>query len=137
MRVDEVMHRRVVTVAPDEVLRDVARVMGEKRIGCVVVMERGHAIGIVTERDILRKVVAHCRDPRKVRVKDIMTAPVRTVGPQTDIDEATTLMSREKIRRLPVVKGGRLVGILTSSDIVSLIPEMDKILLDMESRIQT
>lgn len=132
MKVSEVMHKGAITATADEPLPPVAQRMGEKRVGCVVVLQNGKVAGILTERDILRKVVALNKTPARFKVKDVMTAPVTTVGSETDLDEATVLMSERRIRRLPVVDRGKLVGVLAASDIVCFLPQMDKILLDME-----
>lgn len=134
MKVGEVMHKGAITATADEPLPPVAQRMGEKRVGCVVVLQKGKVAGILTERDILRKVVAPNKTAAKIRVKDVMTAPVTTVGSDTDLDEATALMSERCIRRLPVVDRGKLVGILTGADVICFLPEMDKIMNDMERK---
>lgn len=133
MKVEEVMHKGAITAAADEPLPQVARRMGEKRVGCVVVLQRGKVAGILTERDILRKVVAPNRTAAKIKVKDIMSAPVTTVSSSTDLDEATALMAERRVRRLPVVDRGKLVGVLSAADIVCFLPEMEKRMLQMES----
>ncbi|MEM3086572.1 MAG: CBS domain-containing protein [Halobacteria archaeon] len=132
MKVGEVMHRGAITAMADEPLPPVAERMGERRVGCVVVLKQGKVAGILTERDILRKVVARNKTPARIQVRDVMSAPVTTVTSGTDLDEATALMAEQRIRRLPVVDGGKLVGMLSSSDVVCFLPQMDKILLDME-----
>jgi CBS domain-containing protein len=132
MKVGEVMHRGAITASSDEPLPPVAERMGEQRVGCVVVLARGKVAGILTERDILRKVVARNETPARIRVRDVMSAPVSTVTSDTDLDEATALMAERRIRRLPVVDKGKLVGMLSASDVVCFLPQMDKILLDME-----
>ncbi len=134
MKVSEVMHKGAITATADEPLPAVAGRMGEKRVGCVVVLQKGKVAGILTERDILRKVVAPNKTAAKVRVRDVMTSPVTTVESSTDLDEATALMSERCIRRLPVVDRGKLVGILTGADVICFLPEMDKILTDIEAR---
>ncbi len=134
MKVGEVMHKGVITASADEPLPPVAARMGEKRVGCVVVLQRGKVAGVLTERDILRKVVAQNKTAARIKVGEVMTSPVTTVNSDTDLDEATAIMGDKCIRRLPVVDRGKLVGILTASDIVCFLPQMDKILLDMEAR---
>lgn len=131
MLVSDIMRGRVVTVDLNETLRKTARLMGKKRIGCVVVTKNGKVTGILTERDVLLKVVAKGRDASKVRARDIMTSPVVTITPDREVEDVAATMASKKIRRLPVVKNQKLVGIVTSADLVSLMPDVDKILLDM------
>ena len=132
MFVRDVMKNDVVTVSPGDSLSATAKVMGENRIGCVVVAEGGKVIGILTERDILLKIVAPCRDAKKAKVKDVMASPVRTVSPDEDLEDAATIMSELNVKHLPVVKNKKLVGIVTSADIVSILPEVSRSLMNLE-----
>jgi len=115
--VDRIMNREVATVSPATMLQEAVRRMNELRIGCLVVESQGEPVGIVTERDILR-LVENGRSPADLAVKMIMTSPVEVIGQDQSIEDASSLMLKLRIRRLPVVKDGKLIGIITSTDIL-------------------
>lgn len=129
--VREVMTRRVVMVRPGTTISDAAKIMSERRVGGVIVLEDKIPVGIVTERDILLHIVAPGKNPNKIRVKEIMSSPVITIDKEADINEAAKLMKKAEIRRLPVVERGKLVGIVTSADIMAVTPALNEILLEM------
>lgn len=120
MFVKELMHRDVKTTASDATVLEAARKMTQNNIGCLIVVN-DTLEGIVTERDMLNKIVSSSRDPSQVRVRDIMTRDVVSVSPDKDVEEATDIMSKHMIKRLPVVFGNEVVGIITSTDIVSIL----------------
>jgi CBS domain-containing protein len=120
----EVMSKKPVTVTPDTPLDEVARTMAVRDVGSVIVISNGRAVGIVTEKDIVTKVVTKGVQPSGVMVKDIMSSPLKTVGPMTEVLEAAKLMSANKIRRLPVVQNGELVGIVTENTILRFWPSL-------------
>jgi CBS domain-containing protein len=121
--VGEVMTRDVATVGPDEPMEAALRRMNERDIGSVVVVEGDQPVGIVTERDVVR----HALDPgelRARRVGDLMSAPLVTIPPAAEVVEAFELMTREGIRRLPVVEDGRLVGIVAERDLLRWVSQV-------------
>lgn len=128
MRVADAMSRSVVSTTPDAPVSEAAKTMSELRIGCLVVREGEKLAGILTERDILSRIVVPARDPRKTRVAEVMTRTVMTVSSQTPIEEAADIMATHRIRRLPVLEDGRLAGILTSSDIVRVYLDVDRVI---------
>jgi len=103
---------------------DLANLMIKKGVGSVLVKRGDKITGIVTEKDILKKVVAKGKDPKKLLVRNIMTRKVITVEPEMDLALALKLMNKNKIRRLPVVKESTLVGIITLKDILKIQPEL-------------
>jgi len=113
----QIMTRNVQTVAPSDSLKDALEKMLSKDIGNVVVVEKDVPVGIVTERDILRRV-AKGEDVSKLLVREIMSSPVITATPENNGIEAVDIMHRNNIRRLPVVDRGRLVGIVTQKDLI-------------------
>jgi len=113
----QIMTRNVQTVAPSDPLKDALEKMLSKDIGNVVVVENEVPVGIVTERDILRRV-AMGEDVSKLLVREIMSSPVITATPENNGIEAVDIMHRNNIRRLPVVDGGKLVGIVTQKDLI-------------------
>lgn len=128
MRVADAMSRAVASTTPNALVSTAARTMSELQIGCLVVMEGRKLAGMLTERDILNRIVAPGRDPKKTRVREVMTRPVMTTAPQTAIEEAADVMATHRIRRLPVLEGGRLAGILTSTDIVRVYLDADRVI---------
>ncbi|HID42210.1 MAG TPA: CBS domain-containing protein [Archaeoglobaceae archaeon] len=120
MPVKEIMTREVCTSKKDVSLLTASRKMIRFGVGSIVVIEDHKALGIVTERDILVKVVAKNKVPSKVKLEDIMSYPLITVTPNTSIREASEIMKKKNIRRLPVVENGDLAGIITDNDILSV-----------------
>ena len=118
MLIREVMTESVVTAAPDCSVREVAELMRERNVGSVVLVEEDAPVGFVTDRDLAVSVIADGRDLAD-RACDHASAPVITAEPQTDLDAAVELMTRHGVRRLVIVDGGKLRGILTLDDIVS------------------
>ena len=118
-RVSEVMTRDVVTVSPGASVREAARLMAERNVGALpVVGEGGRLVGILSERDIVRRVVAAGRDPDSTRVSEVMTPDPVTVRPDYTLADALRVMAQLNVRHLPVVdEGGRLVGIISVRDI--------------------
>jgi CBS domain-containing protein len=115
--VREAMTRSVSSVSPSQSLADAAEVMKGEDVGSVPVVEEGRLAGIVTDRDIVTRAVAERRNPQAVRVEEIASHDLVTVEPEQDLDEALTLMARHKVRRLPVLEEGRLVGMLAQADV--------------------
>ena len=116
MRIRDVMTESVVTATPDTSVREVAETMRERNVGSVVLVEDGRPVGFVTDRDLAVSVLADARDPSD-RACDHASAPVVTAGPDLDITEAAELMVEHGIRRLPVLEGGELIGIITLDDL--------------------
>jgi CBS domain-containing protein len=116
-QVSSIMSTKVVTVKSTDVVSKALRVMVKHRIGSIIAVEKGKAVGILTERDISTRV-AETQTIRGLRVKKAMSKPLVTVGPSMDIWDAVEQMVRKDIRRLPVIKGGKLVGMVTEKDIL-------------------
>ncbi len=129
LRVSDVMTREVVTVSPRDTIVEAARRMAENRVGSVVVVEDERVVGILTEGDIVVRVVARGLDPYKTLVRDAMTPNPVTVSENTPLHLAADLMRRRGIGHLPVVDSrGRLVGIVTRSDIIRIAPGLIELL---------
>ena len=114
--------REMMTGDPESVDRDATvqeavRTMRELNVGAVPVIGDGRVAGIVTDRDVTIRVIAENRRPANVRVREIASTDVVTVTPDTDMNEASALMARNQVRRLPVVEDGRLVGMLSLGDL--------------------
>jgi len=115
--VGEVMTKEVVTVAPEESVEAAVRAMVANEIGAVVVVRSGEPLGVFTERDLLRGILDQ-PDLMARQVGRVMTSPVVTTEPGTPVVDAFELITSKGIRRLPVVEGGRLVGMVTERDLL-------------------
>ena len=117
LELGDIMSRDPVTVPPQDTIASAARRMSEQDVSCVMVVEEGRVAGILTEKDVLKGVADRQADFRSVRVSQRMSSPVFTVAPGLSVLEAGRIMGERNIRRLPVVQDGRLVGIVTETDI--------------------
>jgi CBS domain-containing protein len=115
--VRDAMTPGVRTVSPSRSLAEAAEVMKSEDVGSVPVVEEGRLAAILTDRDIVTRAVAERRDPETVKVDEIASREVVTVEPEQDLDEALMLMATHRVRRLPVVEEGRLVGMLAQADV--------------------
>jgi len=129
MLVGEIMNRKVKVIDLNATVKEAAEIMNRHRIGSLIVMENSELKGIITERDLL-KTLAGGKEPDTVSVKDIMTKDVIVISPNTDIEDAAEIMTRHKIKKLPVVSKGILVGIVTASDLIAF---EDKLLKKLAS----
>jgi CBS domain-containing protein len=117
LRVADIMSRDVITATLDDTILSVARKMSELRVSCVVVMDRGRIIGILTEKDMLNSVAGRDTEFHRLKVSERMSSPVDTIPAHLSVFEADRMMDVKCIRRLPVVEEGQLVGIVTQTDI--------------------
>lgn len=117
MLVKEIM-KGVETISEKQTFKDAARIMANQGIGCLVVTDGETVTGIVTERDVLRHISSNVEDLDKP-VSAVMTRNVITIEPDKHIDDAAKVMTEHKIKKLPVVKAGKLLGIITSSDLLA------------------
>ena len=123
-KVGEVMTQRPIVVGSSTDLTSAADVMEKNNVGAVLVTDNNQLLGILTEQDIVRKLVAKGECPTSLKVKDIMGNEVTTIPPTHDVEEALMTMSRLKIRHLPVLEENNLVGLLTLNDVLKLEPQL-------------
>ena len=129
MIVKDIMSSPVVTLDENANSNKVATLMDENGLGCVIITNKaGKPVGIITERDLVIRVLAKNLMPDTVKAKEIATSPLLTITPDTTISEAARRMSRLDIRRLGVVYKGNLVGLISSRDIVGVMPELIEII---------
>lgn len=110
--------QEVVSLGPDSTVADVVALLVQRRIGALLVIEQNEPVGIVSERDIVRCLCAHGASALQLRVREVMTAPLITISPDDSIPSAMELMTDRRIRHLPVLDSGRLVGLVSIGDLV-------------------
>ncbi|MGE5555424.1 MAG: cyclic nucleotide-binding/CBS domain-containing protein [Methanocella sp.] len=115
--VKDIMTKEVITIEPSKTVFEAAQIMTEKGLSCLIVVIKAFPVGILTERDIVRRIVAKRASP-DTKITEAMTKNLITVEPETSLREAARIMSTNKIRRLPVLKQNKLVGIVVASDFV-------------------
>ena len=123
MLVKDIMNTDVKTADEDTTIQEAAKIMNKFSIGSLIIVKNQKLVGILTERDILSKVVATAEDPSQFKIKDAMTKEVILVKPDMDAQEAVELMHKHKIKKLPVVSGHNLVGIVTAYDLCMIEPK--------------
>lgn len=128
----EVMSRKIPTLEPFASVEDAAAKMVEMAAGCIIVSDEGHPVGIVTERDIVRKVVSERKKPSDVKLRDIMSSPIVWVHKHLGILDAAKQMTKMKLRRLVVMHEGELVGVVTVQDILYFAPHLIEITKELE-----
>jgi CBS domain-containing protein len=129
MVVKDVMSSPVITTGEEDPTNHVAALMEKNDLGCVIVSNKdSKPIGIITERDLVIRVLAKNLKPGVVTAKEIMTAPLITIEPEATISDAARRMSRLDVRRLGVIYKGELVGIISSKDILNVMPELIEII---------
>ena len=128
LKAEDVMVKEVVTIDANKTAKDAADMMNRYEIGCLIVVRKGKAIGIMTERDLLKRVISEARNPDTTKVKDIMSKPLIVVEGDTELEDAARLMFKMKIKKLPIVQQGKLSGLVTLTDLARFQPQMIKIL---------
>jgi len=118
MELKDIMVHGVVAIEPGRSVKQAAKRMNLYEIGCLIVVDKGKVVGILTERDILRKVVEPSKSAEKTKVREIMSKKLVTGAPDMDVVDAARMMLRKKIKKLPVVTNNKLVGLVTFTDIV-------------------
>ena len=117
LRAKDIMTKEVVTIEANKTVFEAAELISNRGIGCLIVVIKAFPVGIITERDIVRRIVAK-HSSLDSKVTEVMTKTLITVAPDTSLREAARVMSGNKIRRLPVLKDNKLVGIIVASDFV-------------------
>ena len=122
MIIRDIMSKNIKTVKPDDTVHAAVLKMNKFDIGSVIVISSGRPVGIITETNIMRRIVGPRMDPDTVWVKDIMSSPLTTIDENAAVEEAAKMMMEKKINRIPVMKGEKLVGLISSTDIVKASP---------------
>lgn len=126
------------SIGPDASVFDALRLMAEKDVGALLVIDGGRLVGIMSERDYARKVILHGKSSHDIPVREIMTGKVVTVEPGQSVEECMALMTNRHIRHLPVYDGDRLIGLLSIGDLVKeMIAEQQQTIRQLESYIHS
>lgn len=137
MLVKDAMSSPVVTTDEEVPSNKIAKLMEKNYLGCLIVTNKdGKPLGIITERDLVIRVLGKNLQPATVKAKDIMTSPLATIEPEATISDAARRMSRLDIRRLGVIYKGDLVGLISSKDILGIMPELIEIMME-KTRIES
>ncbi|MBP6777966.1 MAG: CBS domain-containing protein [Piscinibacter sp.] len=123
---DAVVH----TIGPDASVFEAVSLMAQKNIGALLVAEGGQVVGIVSERDYARKVALMARSSRETPLRDIMSSPVMFVQPGQTSEECMALMTENRLRHLPVMSGGKLIGLVSIGDLVKNIISEQKFIIE-------
>ena len=127
----------VYSISPDDTVYDALKLMAEKNIGSLVVLDEGRIAGVISERDYARKIVLKNKFSRETKVKEIMTVEVATVTPATDLEQCMELITEKRMRHLPVVENDKVVGIISIGDIVKgVIDNKEYVIEQLESYIK-
>ena len=137
LKVEDAMTEDVVTIDADASVKKAVDLMNKHEIGCLIVTRNAKAVGIITERDMLNRVLGMSRDPEKTKASQIMTSPLVVADPEMDLEKAARLMFKMKVKKLPVVSEDNLLGLVTLTDIARFQPQIIKILKKMYVRSQT
>ena len=116
-QIRHVMTGNPTTCEPNATVVDAAKAMAREDVGSVPIVEGGRLVGLVTDRDIIVRTVSEGRDVKTTAVKDVASKDLVTVTPDEDLDRALQLMSQHQVRRIPVVEGDRVVGIVAQADV--------------------
>ena len=126
--------RTVWSIGPDASVYDAMKLMADKEIGALLVMDGERLVGIISERDYARKVILQGRSSRTTRVEEIMTARVAYAEPTHNIEECMALMTEKRIRHLPVLEAGRVAGVISIGDLVKSIIAEQKFIIEQLER---
>jgi CBS domain-containing protein len=130
LKIREVMVKDVITIREKATVKEAVELMNKQEIGCLIVTENRKPAGIVTERDMLKRILVEDKDPKKTKISEIMSKPLVVGKPQMSIEDAAKLMFKRKIKKLPVADNGHLVGLVTLTDLVRSL-EIIKTLKDL------
>lgn len=129
-KVSDAMTHKPISVKLDTTINECSNIMLKNHVGSLLVMKNGELKGIITEQDIVRKVVAANLDPFKTKVKDVMVTDLITIDPDSDIYDAIVIMRDRNIRHLPVIHKKKMIGYLTLKDILKIEPQLFELLVE-------
>jgi len=136
LKVKDVMVTNLITVEAGATVKKAAELMDKHDIGCLIVLSYGNPIGIVTERDMLRRVLLQKRDLAKTKIGNVMSAPLIASNPETDIRNAVRLMNERRIKKLPVIDDGQLIGLVSLTDVMRSLAYFEHVISSLCARCQ-
>lgn len=136
LQVKDVMVKNLITVEAEDTVKKAVELMDKHDIGCLVVIDYGNPVGIVTEHDMLKKVVVERKDPGRTKVGNIMSAPLVTSHPQAEIRDAVRLMNERRIKKLPVIEDGNLIGLVSLTDVMRSLAYFEHVVSSLCARCQ-
>jgi len=119
LKVKDIMTKNVAYANPSSTVTEVAQLMQKHNVGSIPVCDQNGIVGVVTDRDIVVRNVAHGTNPQSMKVSNVMTSQVTTASPDMDIDDVSRIMAQNQIRRIPVVENNKLVGIVALGDVAT------------------
>jgi CBS domain-containing protein len=122
--------REIYSIDPSATVTEAVRVMAEKRVGALLVLEGGKLKGIISEQDYTRKIMLHDRHAEIIRVNEAMTSPVLCTRPDQSIEEGMAIMTEKRVRHLPVMDGDELVGLVSIGDLVKEVVSEQQFIID-------
>ena len=128
MLVEEVMAREVVEIDCNKTVYEACKKYSQNRVGCLVVMDKKLIVGIVTERDAIERVILQNKDPKKTKIREIMSQNIKTVHALSPVEKAAEIMRENKIKKLPVILNNEIVGIVTVTDISRAVSAFSELL---------
>lgn len=131
------MVKPVITLSVASMVREAVETMSKNEIGCLVVVYEELPVGIITERDMLGRVLLAVRDPFTTKLAQIMSAPIIFGEPKMSIQDAVTLMASKKIKHLPIIENGRLVGLVTISDLIRSKAYLEHLFSNLSTNVST
>lgn len=126
----DAMTRKPIVIEPERTVFEGLELMLDKGVGSLLIIKGKKLVGIVTEKDLLSKVMHKMKDPQKMKISSIMTKNLITVGPGKDLYEVAKMMNDNNIRRIPVVEGSKLLGMITIKDLLKIEPSMINVLME-------
>jgi CBS domain-containing protein len=129
--VSDIMSRDLITADIGETADRLGKTMVDASVGCIIILKGSHPVGIVTESDLVDKVISRNFKPSTVKAGEIMSTPLITISPEKSVELASREMVKRGIRRMPVVQNNRLVGLVSASDLLSISSELSEILRDL------
>lgn len=136
LKASNVMVKEVVTIDENSSVKEAVDKMNKADIGSIIVARNGEPVGIITERDLLKRIIAQGKNAESTKAKDIMSSPLTFILPDADLEEVAHLMFKKKIKKLPVIEGKRIVGLLSLTDIARC-QHITKILASLAARKDT
>jgi CBS domain-containing protein len=122
LKVEDVMTPEIITIDENASVKEAADIMDQNEISCLIAVRKGDVIGIITERDLLKRVIVEAKNAKKTKVGEVMSSPLEVVAFGTDLEKAVRLMFEKKIKKLPVVSNNGLVGLVSLTDIARFQP---------------